>query len=137
MSGIIGGAGSKSGVIGTTELDYEEGTWTPTTQDTGNSLVPASTTSTTYTKIGRVVVVHGEITFATNSSTAQIEIEGLPFTDGTVNCGGGSMSYMNDSDSYFTRTVGTKVRVMTTTGTRKTTANLSGDQMNFTLTYSV
>ena len=29
MSGIIGGAGSKSGVIGTTELDYEEGTWTP------------------------------------------------------------------------------------------------------------
>jgi hypothetical protein len=30
MSGIIGGVGSKSGVIGTTELDYEEGTWTPT-----------------------------------------------------------------------------------------------------------
>ena len=30
MSGIIGGAGSKSGVIGTTEIDYEEGTWTPT-----------------------------------------------------------------------------------------------------------
>ena len=32
MSGIIGGAGSKSGVIGTTELDYEEGEWTPTSQ---------------------------------------------------------------------------------------------------------
>ena len=30
MSGIIGGAGSKSGVIGTTELDYEEGTATVT-----------------------------------------------------------------------------------------------------------
>ena len=29
MSGIIGGAGSKSGVIGETELDYEEGSWTP------------------------------------------------------------------------------------------------------------
>ena len=30
MSGIIGGAGSKSGVIGETELTYEEGDWTPT-----------------------------------------------------------------------------------------------------------
>jgi len=28
MSGIINSAGSKSGVIGTTELPYEEGTWT-------------------------------------------------------------------------------------------------------------
>ena len=27
MSGIIGGAGSKSGVIGETEIDYEEGTF--------------------------------------------------------------------------------------------------------------
>ena len=30
MSGIINSAGSKSGVIGQTELDYEEGAWTPT-----------------------------------------------------------------------------------------------------------
>ena len=29
MSGIIGGAGSKSGIIGHTELDYEEGTFDP------------------------------------------------------------------------------------------------------------
>jgi len=28
MSGIIGSTGSKSGVIGETEIDYEEGTWT-------------------------------------------------------------------------------------------------------------
>ena len=28
MSGIIGGAGSKSGVIGKTEVNVEEGTWT-------------------------------------------------------------------------------------------------------------
>ena len=30
MSGIVGGAGSKSGVIGTTEIDYETGSFTPT-----------------------------------------------------------------------------------------------------------
>ena len=29
MSGIVGGAGSKSGVIGQTEIDYEEGSWVP------------------------------------------------------------------------------------------------------------
>ena len=28
MSGIIGGAGSRSGIIGQTELEYEPGTWT-------------------------------------------------------------------------------------------------------------
>jgi hypothetical protein len=29
MSGIINSVGSRSGVIGTTEIDNEEGTWTP------------------------------------------------------------------------------------------------------------
>ena len=29
MSGIVGGAGSKSGVIGEPEIEYEEGIWPP------------------------------------------------------------------------------------------------------------
>ena len=37
MSGIIGGAGSKSGIIGQTELDYEEGEWTPTFSNVSSS----------------------------------------------------------------------------------------------------
>ena len=56
MSGIIGGAGSKSGVIGTTELDYEEGTVT-------NPLIIAGSTTADsyyssgvrYIKIGKLV----------------------------------------------------------------------------------
>jgi len=47
MSGIIGGAGSKSGIIGTTELDYEEGTFTPAVASW-----TATVASATYTKIG-------------------------------------------------------------------------------------
>ena len=29
MSGLIGSIGAKSGILGTTELDYEKGAWTP------------------------------------------------------------------------------------------------------------
>ena len=47
MSGIVGGAGSKSGIIGETELDYEEGTWTPS-----YSNVDTSINAGFYTKIG-------------------------------------------------------------------------------------
>ena len=75
MSGLINSAGSKSGVIGTTELDYEEGTWTAT---------PNSGTLTTavakYTKIGNTVYVlyNGTLT-GTRTATA-FRISGLPFT---------------------------------------------------------
>ena len=54
MSGIIGGAGSKSGVIGTTELEYEEGTWTPK-QDVSGTAFGSATAY--YTKIGSNVNV--------------------------------------------------------------------------------
>ena len=57
MSGIIGGAGSKSGVIGQTELDYEEGEVTNaltinTTQQTAYS---SGRSNIQYTKIGKIV----------------------------------------------------------------------------------
>jgi len=41
MSGLINSAGSRSGVIDTTELDYEEGTWTPK-QDSGGTVFGGS-----------------------------------------------------------------------------------------------
>ena len=56
MSGLINSAGSKSGVIGETELDYEEGTFTATM---GGLSPPSSavTTGGVYTKVGRLVQV--------------------------------------------------------------------------------
>ena len=74
MSGIIGGAGSKSGVIGTTELDYEEGTWTPT--DSSGDAYTLGTVAT-YTKIGRMVYICMDI--SSNGSTSGNAVT-LPFT---------------------------------------------------------
>jgi len=81
MSGIIGGAGSKSGVIGTTELDYEEGEWTPTLTGGGS----VSVAWANYTKIGRLVHVAGKLskTSVTTDGTT-ITIGALPFTAAEV-----------------------------------------------------
>jgi hypothetical protein len=79
MSGIIGGAGSKSGVIGTTELDYEYGTWTPSSA--GWTIVGTFTSAGKYTRIGKHVWIWawlkgaGSIALSGTSSLSG----GLPF----------------------------------------------------------
>ena len=96
MSGIIGGAGSKSGVIGTTELDYEEGTLTITgTNVTSNS--------GRYTKIGNVVTV--TFRFTASGGTMTNYPGGLPFTSesqvSSEKPGGGSVIFHNqDSNTW-------------------------------------
>ena len=62
---------------GTSELfdDYEEGTWTPTT-DTGTV-----SGSGKYTKIGNRVIAHGLISsFSDRSSANNISVGGLPYS---------------------------------------------------------
>ena len=78
MSGIIGGAGSKSGVIGTTELDYEEGTWTPVIK-MGTTTQSAGQSDGTYTKIGKMVICNASVTSITESGTGNLSCS-LPFT---------------------------------------------------------
>ena len=84
MSGIINSAGSKSGVIGTTELDYEEGTWTPIIYSGGNVITQTTSnasTSFTYVKIGRFVTVNFNHHAETSSGTTggEFRIAGLPY----------------------------------------------------------
>jgi len=82
MSGIIGGAGSKSGVIGTTELDYEEGEWIVALGGTSESL---GNTTGHYTKIGKRVFFDyysGGSTLGSSSGDASFN---LPFTAATGN----------------------------------------------------
>ena len=60
--------------------DYEEGTWTPTY--TGFTIVGAVAVSGTYTKIGRVVRISGQIYAATSisgGSGGSTYLGGLPF----------------------------------------------------------
>jgi len=89
MSGIINSAGSRSGIIGTTELDYEEGTWTGVPVSVGGTSLSCLTEG--YTKIGNTVHVHAALDANSLSTTAGSSyIEGLPFTVG-VNCSGSAM----------------------------------------------
>ena len=81
MSGIIGGAGSRSGVIGETELDVEEGLWTPT--DSGFDVSGTFTSGGKYVRIGKMVWVSGWVkgsgSIATSGGASTI-CGGLPFT---------------------------------------------------------
>jgi hypothetical protein len=59
--------------------DYEEGTWTPS-QGAGLTVTGTFTSSGTYTKIGRQVLVNGRLTATTLATTGGIMCGGLPFT---------------------------------------------------------
>ena len=114
MSGIIDSAGSKSGVIGTTELDYEEGSWTAVVSDgTNHMTMHSSYTTGYYTKIGNLVTVSGYLyTTSTGSASGDLYILGLPFTvanDIAAYSGGGAANgtglsiTAGESVSYYGR----------------------------------
>lgn len=73
MSGIISSAGSKSGVIGTTELPYEEGTWTavPSAGSINSQL------QNRYTRIGGMCWCSNNLTDVQGGFAS---LSGLPFT---------------------------------------------------------
>jgi len=80
MSGIIGDVGSKSGVIGTTELDYEEGLWSPDVEGFGGSAHTFTAVNSTYTKIGRMVYARCTMSGTSMTGTADVSyLTGLPF----------------------------------------------------------
>ena len=85
MSGLINSAGSRSGVIGTTELDYEEGEWNPTVLSSGGGTWTLGSSGDTgwYTKIGQLVTIGGMIviTSVTNPHSGNLSFT-LPFTPG-------------------------------------------------------
>ncbi|NDD54339.1 hypothetical protein EBZ39_10760 [bacterium] len=66
--------------MGLTFLDYEEGTWTPN-QGAGLVVVGAFSSNGTYTKVGRLVTVTGNVTGATSiaCSAAGVICSNLPF----------------------------------------------------------
>ena len=83
MSGLIGSAGSKSGVIGQTELDYEEGTWdmTVTGSSGGSFTLHADYTTHSYIKIGKLVNVRGKVQITAESSPSGLVKFTLPFVN--------------------------------------------------------
>lgn len=86
MSGLISSAGSKSGVIGQTEIEYESGIFSAELRGQGaraNTPVIANNTSGKYAHYVRVGdLVHIDIYFGnvnTNGSSGQLQITNLPF----------------------------------------------------------
>lgn len=68
---------------GTSELlaDYEEGTWTATIFNGANNATMGGGGTCQYTKIGRLVTLHGYLyTTSLGSVTGDLNISGLPFT---------------------------------------------------------
>ena len=104
MSGIIGGAGSKSGVIGTTELEYEEGK-----SAIGFSVGSASTAYWKWVRVGSLVTIFAQIDGATGTSGSTVTLTGLPFTaegpHDTGHAGHGAVSYASGMGNKVTSAV--------------------------------
>ena len=82
MSGIINTTGSKSGVIGVTELDYSEGVWTPEVYGSSGSTGGRANSEQVgqYTKIGRLVTCMWKYTLTNNGSWGgDMYVAGLPY----------------------------------------------------------
>lgn len=96
MSGIINSAGAKSGVIGTTQLDYEEGSISTAPNMSGNGSFNVSGYSGQYIKIGGIV--HFSFNFTTtgtvSSPVGTIQVP-VPFACGYYTAG--SLRCYNES----------------------------------------
>ena len=90
MSGVIGGIGSKSGIIGSTEVEYKSGSYTPDC-----ILDSAGNNKGVYTKIGDFVFATVDMDSASSSNGNTQGINQLPFTpysESGVSAGGGGMT---------------------------------------------
>ena len=74
-------AGNAGGMSSELLDDYEEGTFTPTvTTSSGSIAVNGTYDVLSYTKIGRLVHVTGQIVFTPTNPSGNLDINGLPFT---------------------------------------------------------
>jgi len=77
--------------------DYEEGTWTPT-DGSGASISITNNNTASYTKIGRLVHIKFDVTYASNSSSADATLSGIPYSQG-VNYGSGVVGWTNKDNA--------------------------------------
>jgi len=149
MSGIIGGAGSKSGVIGTTELDYEEGIWTLTAS---NLTIGNGSTGGTYTRIGNIVHVWGFFKFGSTSSIGgtMTSISTLPFSNASANPAYVSINFRDNLNLDFagfgriesgSTSIAYPQRITTTSWTPVTTTTpmtwTTSDMLTLSATYNI
>lgn len=139
MSGLVKQIGARSGIVGSTtdstQLDYEEGTWTPamSTIWSGPSSTGFSVNSAKYTKIGNQVNLEFSIIQTTSTSPNiavddRWQVTGLPFTP--LNNAGSGVAQL--SNSFNARTTSFFNLVVTTVGLRFWCTHV-GDTQNYTM----
>jgi hypothetical protein len=117
---------------GTSELlaDYEEGTWTPTS----NTITFAVDTAGTYTKIGRLVTLNFVVNFPVTADTNVAYIRSLPFT--CVTNAGVAVGNYNSDLNIVTLSSNTILYPLNATGTvAKTNVALSGQSLWCSVSY--
>jgi len=104
MSGIVNSAGSRSGVIGTTELDYEEGEFAFTVSaSAGTFNINSGHNTGYYCKIGNFVHFHGQLGSTTDTTGNAYLTLNLPFVGHILTSerevtAGGLVTYSVDYD---------------------------------------
>lgn len=107
---------------------YKEATWVPT--DTSGAALSLTLTQCKYTRVGNIVTCSGRITYPTTANTNQAQFS-VP-----VNGNIGSFSISsNYASAVFGYVAGTNAYVYGAGGTTVTNANLSGKELNITVTY--
>jgi len=114
--------------------DYEEGTWTPT--DASGASLSFTTGNCRYTKIGRVVVIQGNITYPVTVSGAVAQFANFPFASAdSIYL---SVIYSDASVASFTYLSGNTTNVfLLIPGVNVTNATMSGKFLTFSGTYAV
>ena len=85
------------GAVAANKLDdYEEGTWTPTLN---GGFTVTTLNRAAYTKIGRNVHIQLDMSFNGTGTSADLQIDGLPFTNATNGwaTGSGYFEYVNNN----------------------------------------
>lgn len=131
------GKGINLGVTSNTDSntldDYEEGTWTPAQAVSGNSSISAS--EATYTKIGRTVYAHCQVSFS-GTDVDRVRITGLPFavsnTAAAATFFSGSPS---DNASFIVQTISSSHEFSGGNGTDMTYANVQNANFRISATY--
>ena len=95
MSGIIGDSGTRSGIIGQTDLSYETGTWGATYSGYSGA---NNITNTTYTRMGNMVYFFCHCAGDGSPDGSQFVVLGLPFVP-SANGGAAVISTTSDYDS--------------------------------------
>jgi len=114
--------------------DYEEGTWTPT--DASGASLSFTTANCRYTKIGRVVVIQGNITYPATASGLSAQFASFPFA--AADSIYLSVIYSDASVANFTYLSGNTTNVfLLIPGVNVTNATMSGKFLTFSGTYAV